>query len=360
VRPTNRIPTLDGWRGVAILLVLIDHTARHSRFKDQMWASLGFFGVDIFFVLSGYIITARLMEERAKSSAIDLYAFSLRRAFRILPPVVAYLVTVCLLALFLRMNIGPSEVFGSLFFFRNYQIAASPGGIYTAHFWSLSIEEHFYLLWPPLLLWLGNRRGIWLAAIGAVTCGLWRIYDYTHPTGMIGGLLSGSIPELRFLRTDVRLDGLLLGCLLALVLPSIRGFIFRNFPKETPLFAALFIFFNLQWNKGYPTLTTYLLVTVMVASTLVVEEGLVHKWLNLRPLVWVGTVSYSIYIWQQLFLLHPDSGAPLGILSALPFSIACIFATAACSFYFIEQPAIAFGKRKLVRKNAKRMRPLSQ
>src|SRR5258708_1522262 len=118
-----RIPTLDGWRGVAILLVLIDHASRYSRFNDKMWASLGFFGVDIFFVLSGYIITARLMEERAKSSEINLSSFYLRRAFRILPPVASYLLTITLLSLFLPMHVGPSEILASLFFFRNYQFA---------------------------------------------------------------------------------------------------------------------------------------------------------------------------------------------------------------------------------------------
>lgn len=314
-----------------------------------MWASLGFFGVDIFFVLSGYIITARLIDERGNFSTINLPSFYLRRAFRILPLVAVYLMALCLLSLFIdRIELRAPEIAGSLFFFRNYQIAANPRGIYTAHFWSLSIEEHFYLLWPALLLWFGNRRSLWLATTGAVACGLWRLYDCTHPGGLLGRMLPGSIPGLRFLRTDARLDGLLLGCALALILtrPSVHIFVFRNFPKETPLLAGVLLVLNLQWTHGFPTLTSYLLITGMLASTLVVEEGLAHQWLNSRLLVWIGTVSYSVYIWQQLFLLRPGENIlPLGRLGLFPLNIVCVFAVASCSFYFIERPAIAFGKR---------------
>ena len=190
-----------------------------------------------FFVLSGYIITARMIEEREKTSTISLSSFYLRRAFRILPLVVCYLGVLCGLSIFLNLEIRPSQILGSLFFFRNYQYAAHGTGIYTAHFWSLSIEEHFYLLWPPLLLRFGNRRGAWIAAAGAFLCAMWRLYDLTFPNGPIGRLLPGATTGLRTLRTDARLDGLLLGCTLALLLtrPSVRAFLLRNVPKETPL-----------------------------------------------------------------------------------------------------------------------------
>src|SRR5664279_2128555 len=125
----HRISTLDGWRGVAILLVLADHATQHSRFTGKMWASLGSFGVDIFFVLSGYIITARLIEERAEYSTITLSSFYKRRAFRILPLVVTYLFTLSVLSLFVDLvDFHWSEVAASLFFFRNYQIAANIRG----------------------------------------------------------------------------------------------------------------------------------------------------------------------------------------------------------------------------------------
>jgi peptidoglycan/LPS O-acetylase OafA/YrhL len=349
-----RISTLDGWRGVAILLVLAEHAGQYGQFKNQMWARQGSLGVDIFFVLSGYIITTRLISERAKDSTINLRSFYLRRVFRILPLVVIYLLALWLVSRFVSLrDFHWRELAGSLFFFRNYQLAAHPSGTYTAQFWSLSIEEHFYLLWPALFLWFGNRRALWLAVTGAMTGGVWRLYDCTHPSSLIGRMLPAATPGLRFLRTDVRFDGLLLGCALALALtrPSVRDFVFRNFPKETPLLAGVVLFQNLRWTNSFPSFTTYVLVTVMIASTLVVEEGLAHQWLNSHLLIWIGTISYSVYVWQQLFLLRPGGIiCPLGRLSFFPVNMACVFGVAFCSFYFVERPAIAFGKRHYARK----------
>jgi peptidoglycan/LPS O-acetylase OafA/YrhL len=343
----NRIRTLDGWRGIAILLVMVDHLARNTTLEHQSWAQLGFFGVDIFFVLSGYIITARLLEERESSSTISLARFYQRRAFRILPPVVVYLALLCALSIFRDCDLSPSQVAGSLFFFRNYQIAGNVAGISTAHFWSLSIEEHFYLFWPLLLLRSGNRRALWIALMGALACGLWRIYDCAHPYGTIGRLLPGSDPGLRILRTDLRLDGLLIGCALAILMSraGVRSFILKNFPKETPLVCGALIFFEMRWHLGMPTLTKYILVAVSLASTLVVEEGLAYKWLNARLLVWIGTLSYSIYVWQQIFLFNIAILHPLGILNFFPYSLLGALVVACCSYYFLEQPMQRLGKR---------------
>lgn len=351
-----RIHTLDGWRGVAILLVLAEHTLSHTRFRDSLWAHLGSLGVDIFFVVSGYIITLRFLEERAKTSTIDLRAFYARRAFRILPLVCAYLLTLCVLSLFVNLiDFHPSEVAGSFFFFRNYQLAAHPHGVYTSHFWSLSIEEHFYLLWPALLLWLANRRSLWFAFAGAAACAMWRFYDCTHSTSWIGRMLPGTDPILRTIRTDTRFDGLLLGCAMAILLtrPQVKDFIFRNFPKEAPLFTAMLLMLNVIRTHAWPALSTYALIALTLASTLVVHEGLAHKWLNTRLLVWIGTISYSAYVWQELFLVAPPaSTSPLGRLASFPFNLICVFAVSALSFYFLERPAIALGKRLLARKQA--------
>ncbi|MGD0893760.1 MAG: acyltransferase [Terracidiphilus sp.] len=349
-----RIHTLDGWRGVAILLVIAGHAAHYSQYRNQLWANLWCLGVDIFFVLSGYIITLKFIQERDKSATIDLHSFYLRRAFRILPLVCAYLATLCVLSLFVNLvDFHPSEIAGSLFFFRNYQLAAVQQGFYTTHFWSLSIEEHFYLLWPALFLWLGNRRSLWFAGVGACTCAMWRLYDCTHPDSWIGRYLPGPDNFFRQIRTDARFDGLLLGCGLAMILcrQPVRNFIFRNFPKEVPLFAAMLLGLNIERTHGWPTLSSYLIVVAMVGCTLVVEEGLAHKGLNSRVMVWIGTVSYSAYVWQELFMTRPGpSLSPLGILGYFPFNLICVFAVSALSYYFIERPCIEQGRRFLTRR----------
>jgi peptidoglycan/LPS O-acetylase OafA/YrhL len=344
-----RIHTLDGWRGVAILFVILTHVSSYTRYKSMLWANLGGFGVDIFFVLSGYIITLRFIEEREKSSTIDLRSFYVRRAFRILPLVVMYLLTLCVLSFFVDLvDYHGAEIYGSLLFFRNYQFAASHIGFYTLHFWSLSIEEHFYLLWPVLFLWLGSRRALWFAIVGALFCATWRIYDFTHLDSWVGRMLPGSSVNYRVLCTDVRFDGLLLGCVVAILLtyPHIRNFIFRNCPKEFPLLLAFLLLLNLIRTNVEPTPSTYLLLCGMLASTLVVEEGLAYKWLNLRPLVWIGTISYSLYVWQVLFLIRPNSTTfPIGRLSLFPYNVVCALVVSALSYYFIEKPCIALGKR---------------
>jgi len=344
----SRIRTLDGWRGIAVLLVIVCHAGMHTRYFHLLLFNLGGFGVDIFFVLSGYIITLRFLEERNKTSTLNLREFYARRAFRILPLVLVYLSTLCILSLFVNfVDFHGKEVLGSLFFFRNYQFTPSnTGGIFTAHFWSLSIEEHFYLLWPALLLWLGNKRTLWLAIAGALTCAAWRAYYLAHYYSWYGQ--PGAVGK--YVRTDTRFDGLLLGCATALVLrlPSVRDFIFNNFPKETPLILWMLIFLDLRRTSGFPALTTYLLVCLALASTLVVEEGLAHKWINSRLLVWIGTISYSIYIWQQMFFFWPNRDVPpLETFSTLPLKVVCIIFVSTLSFYFVEKPSIAFGKRIL-------------
>jgi peptidoglycan/LPS O-acetylase OafA/YrhL len=342
----KRIRTLDGWRGIAILLVIAEH-AGWERFEHHLWTGLGSLGVDIFFVLSGFIITTRLLEEKETTSTISLSSFYLRRAFRILPVVGSYLLVLCLLAIHFNLDLRFSQVIASLFFFRNYQYAAHPDGIYTAQFWSLSIEEHFYLFWPLLLLRFGKRSGLWIAGIGAFLCGMWRLYDITHPDSIVGRWLPGAQTGLRTLRTDARLDGLLLGCALAILLtrPRVRSWISRNFPKETPLFVAAVLVVNEQRVNACAALTDYLLITLMIASTLVVEEGLAHKWLNSRLLVAIGTISYSLYVWQQIFLLHPKNSNPLGMIATLPFNVIGAFLAAALSYRYIEQPAARLARR---------------
>jgi peptidoglycan/LPS O-acetylase OafA/YrhL len=368
---SRRNPTLDGWRGIAILMVLVNHMAVWSRFKYQEWANLGNLGVDIFFVVSGYIITLQLLREEATSFTIDLGSFYLRRAFRILPLVCAYLSVLVLVSEFVNLrDFRSAEIFGSLFFFRNYQDAADPGGVFTRHFWSLSIEEHFYLIWPGLLLWLGRRRALWFAMGGAAVCGVWRFIDSTHPHNWIGRMLPGGDVWLRQTRTDARFDGLLIGCVVALLLEkgSVRSVIFRSFPKETPLFAALLLALNYQRTNGWATSSNYVLIACMLASTLVVQEGLVHTWLNSRALVWVGTISYSAYVWQALFLTRPDaSPSPLGRLGTAPLNLICVLVVSVVSFYCIECPCIAHGRRYLTRRRerivgvarARRLAPVS-
>jgi peptidoglycan/LPS O-acetylase OafA/YrhL len=139
----------------------------------------------------------------------------------------------------------------------------------------------------------------------------------------------------------------MLGCAAAILLtyPAVRQFIFRNCPKEASLVLAIFLFLNLTTTDFWPTSITYVLVTLMLVSSLVIEEGIAWKFLNGRILVWTGTISYSVYIWQELFLVRFGKDMlPLGRVSALPLNLCAIFSVSALSYYFLERPCVSLGK----------------
>ena len=203
------IPTLDGWRAIAVLLVLFSH-AGHAYARQQASESwldhvgTGTQGVNIFFGLSGLLITSRLLEEWSQSGRISLRRFYIRRAFRILPAALLVLAVIAVLGATGLLPVVPREIAAAALFFRNYLPALlSPdfAGFFTAHYWSLAVEEHFYLVWPALLLLSGARRGLWAAIAVALAVALWRRVELLQ---MIARL--HTVDPLYFVRTDLRID----------------------------------------------------------------------------------------------------------------------------------------------------------
>src|SRR5271155_3161557 len=214
---TGYLPTLDGWRAIAVLMVIFYHDALHSAgpFSTRWFQEHGVLGVDIFFGISGLLICSRLLEEEKALGTISLSKFYIRRAFRILPPALLYLIVVAVLGLLDILPVLPKEWFAALLFYRNYsRLSATAGHIdwFTAHYWSLSIEEHFYLLLPSILVFMPRRwRLPALAAIVAVVAA-WRIYrQQTRPLVFL------------WHHTDTRLDALLVPAMLAIVLAHPNG-----------------------------------------------------------------------------------------------------------------------------------------
>ncbi|MBV8782143.1 MAG: acyltransferase, partial [Phycisphaerae bacterium] len=147
----KRIESLDGLRALAIVLVLAFHMRESGAFAHA-WinavAAKGQFGVEIFFVLSGFLITMLLLREEQKHGRIDLKMFYIRRGFRILPPAMTYLLVVAVLAI-VGVSTASGDLATSALFVRNF---FSWGSTDTGHFWTLAIEEQFYLLWPLALV----------------------------------------------------------------------------------------------------------------------------------------------------------------------------------------------------------------
>lgn len=343
------MPTLDGWRALAILAVIVDHGFGFSfqtRFPMLFAATrTGPNGVSLFFAISGFLICSRLLEEQAVTGRISLAGFYIRRASRILPPAMLYLAIIGILGLAGVILVSPWEWWSSVLFFRNYlppsMIPEGWGG-YTVHYWSLAVEEHFYLLWPALLVLSGPRKAKWVAAGLAILVACWRSFDFRYQffNRHVHGLLFGS-------RTDIRLDGLLMGCLAALLLadPHWRAR-FLRIMKPGVWFACVIAYVCVQFvvRRHYYTIFESALLALIVSTTVLCPQTWVGRVLELGWMRWIGRLSYSLYLWQQLFLV-PGAKYPWSTLQKFPLNYALLVGVAALSYRFVERPTIRLGHR---------------
>jgi peptidoglycan/LPS O-acetylase OafA/YrhL len=332
----SRIPTLDGWRAIAVLLVVWAHAGLEFNSDGTAASHYGAFGVDIFFAISGLLITTLLIDEHRRTGGISLVGFYIRRAFRILPPAFAYLLAAGLTVGF----VSGRELAAAVLFFRNYLVETA-GGHYTSHLWSLAVEEHFYLTWPALVIVLLARKTepavvAWLA----IAIGLWRVAETAN--GWTGQMLPGVVPHYR---TDLRMDALLWGCFAAFLMaqPSVRetlagkmrGWHFGLGLAVATVCAVL-----------HSTLTLLLLpmiLPLLLAATIAHPHWAVSRLLETRAFGWVGRMSYSIYLWQQLFLV-PGWNHPAWI-QQFPQNLPCAFLMAFLSYRFLEKPCMNYGRK---------------
>ena len=349
----RRIPGLDGIRAVAILMVIVFHicqryglTNPHTKTGVGLYFLLGLGGdgVSIFFVLSGFLITALLCQEYEDNGRISFSGFYLRRTFRILPPLYCYLLFLVLFCAAVHYPLRLETIAGSALFYRNYFLQS--GQWLTEHTWSLCVEEQFYLLWPVALRWALHRGGkafaAKLAATLIVVAPLLRIAIKLHHPHDLTYPIATMLPT--------RMDSLMSGGLTALVLGS-RKFeaVYRSvarvwwlLPVEFMLLpgVARFTVGNIYRDSiGYTVDSIFIaLFLVWVARN---EGNWVGAILNSRLMVALGVMSYSAYIWQTFFI-HPANPT---WANRLPWSLASIWLVAALSYYFIEQPSLRLRRR---------------
>jgi peptidoglycan/LPS O-acetylase OafA/YrhL len=348
------LPTLDGWRAVAIGAVVVSHAADqigHS-FKglapavDALTAA-GLLGVQIFFGLSGFLITSRLLHEEQKHGRISLRSFYVRRFFRIVPPAFVFLAVVGTLAHagILRVSLG--RWLSALLCFANYSWAR--GSWYVGHFWSLAVEEHFYLLWPAAFLLLrAVRRRVAAVVIAAVLLALWRAVAFKFR-------ITVSSLELFWARTDIQGDGLLWGVCVALLAadptwgPRIRAALrspWARLAATSAVFTLGFIH-GVNWKLAFVLLSVKAIaIPLMIFGTVLVPHSTIGHLLENRCLRWIGVLSYSIYLWQQLFVCLEAERVPiLRPVQTFPGNLVATLVMAALSYYLVEPPLIAFGRR---------------
>jgi peptidoglycan/LPS O-acetylase OafA/YrhL len=347
------LPTLDGWRAISVLGVVFFHSVQNGLKPHTIWAffaSRGDAGVDCFFAISGFLICGKLLAELRQSKTISLKNFYLRRCCRIFPAVWVYLAVLALFASIGWIAAQRWEFASTLLFVRNY-FPLYDGrvvyGKYTAQFWSLAVEEHFYLIWPVTMLLLGPkiRRIGWAALISALCVLVWRVIDQAH-----GWLTPFGVDV--SVKTDTHIDALMWGCLAAVAYPYIAARakklpFGRNLWIPVSIAVLLGVYLhNVPGGEQLKVEAKALLFPALILSTVIFPESLLGRFLELPLLRWIGRLSYSIYIWQQLTVFRTQSpDSPLRLLQIFPYNIAVIFLLAALSYYLVERPMVRLGHR---------------
>lgn len=327
---------LDGLRAVAALVVV----AFHCRVPGT---GGGFIGVDVFFVLSGFLITSILRQELIETSRIDLWRFYVRRALRLWPPLILMLGAY---VAFAPMLLRTDDVFRDAalagLYLSDYARAFAAIPDYLSHTWSLSVEEHFYMIWPAVILLTGRRSDRAASAILIalfVLATAWRIADAVIWQDWAR----------TYYRFDTRMSGLLIGAAVA-VLPSLAT---RRIAEVSGQGSLTFIVLAIMvgsW-KNPSSLTWIGIMVDLAAAGLVWSLASGHRTtvgsiLSSRPLVYLGLISYSIYLWH-----YPISRAARSHLD--PWTAALIvvplsIALAVLSYELIERPLKAWQRSRIV------------
>lgn len=318
----QRIPSLDGLRAISITLVILSHLVKWKHASFDSIAPYGELGVHIFFVLSGYLITGLLLKEHERTATISLRDFYIRRGFRIFPAAFVFL-TVVIVLYWHQMRWY--HIAAAVFYVANMDLSRP---WMFGHLWSLSIEEQFYLLWPfTVKRWYRHKTAILLCVFFFTPCFRTALYAFKVHNGLIASL-------------PVHADELAIGCLLAIFgprIPKISWYLAVGmvlvlifapwFPATTPI-RTLFMLFLVR-----P------LLHVSIAGLVLHVIQVPYRALNWSPVAWLGKISYSVYLWQELFC--SNRSLPYGYALVLP-SIAC----ACLSYYLVEQPMLRLREKR--------------
>lgn len=336
---TFRIPSLDGLRALAIILVILNHLHSGHSFRalDFLWKMelLGNTGVRIFFVLSGFLITSLLRLEYLKRGRNDLSAFYLRRALRIWPAYYFFLLVVLASILIGKQDFKSSELIGPALFISNYVPLST---MVLAHTWSLSVEEQFYLIWPFLIKIIGWRAASYVVLIFCIASPILRIFV----------AFSQEKVQIFWYHFEHAGDAIGWGCLYALArdgcrLPSVSA---KNSARIA--WAALGALLIISTSGGQPifwagigSVLANVLVVLLLHGALNSDGTRLFNILNSRIATEIGVISFSLYLWQEVFLFG-------GFKIAAPWNLCVIFIFAYTSYYVIERPFLSL-KNKLVK-----------
>lgn len=334
---------LNGLRAISIVLVICNHIGLQTTLFNNLqqikilspfilFLQDGHLGVNIFFVISGFLITSLLIREEAIAGTISLRNFYMRRTLRIFPAyyflLLVYLILQLSGYLFIDNNSWLTAITYTKYF--NWDL-----GWYTSHAWSLSIEEHFYLLWPLFFVYGKKIKKYFVIGL-ILAVPFVRLYTWYYPVSWINDLT-----------IFTRIDAIATGCLLAFYKDSIISkiqsqliiyfstaicslLLLRYLPPYAAKVDLDFIFVALGITHG--TIANFL-IAIIVLYTITAKKGLWFSSLNSKVFNYIGILSYSIYLWQQLFISpykHWETTFPQNLLFVL---LAALF-----SYYLVEKP----------------------
>jgi peptidoglycan/LPS O-acetylase OafA/YrhL len=337
--------SLDGLRALAVLAIIAYHF-------NYGWARGAYLSVDLFFILSGFLITTLLIMEWRRSDRIALKQFWARRARRLLPALFLLLIFV---AVFTRFEIEPwnrasirGDAIASLFYVANWRFIADKQGYFELfsaasplrHMWTLAIEEQFYLVWP-LVVYVAMKAGRGSLRVLTAVCGL----GIVASIAVMAKVYTPGDPLRAYYGTDARAHTILFGALLAILLVSWTP---SDAAKRRLVIAGsiAFVVMLAAWNLATGTSSRYYhggsalyaaLACIVIAGAL--QPGVLRRILSFEPLPWIGRLSYGIYLfhWPIIVWLVPSRvhiyGWPLNALR-----LALTFFCATLSFYLVELP----------------------
>jgi peptidoglycan/LPS O-acetylase OafA/YrhL len=336
----SHIPGLDGVRALAVIAVVWQHS--HASMSWLPASTHGFLGVDVFFVLSGLLITSLLLQEQAAHGRISLANFYARRALRIFPLYYALLALLAIYFVWTPVSPQRSAFLAALPFHAGYLSNWIQPDSLMAITWSLSTEEQFYLVWPPLLVLLGTR------ALPALLAFL--LLNQAVNFGWLDGWLRAKgMPYESLDILQATFTPIVLGVLLAFALQGAasKAWLRRVLTPPTLWLLAIIALALANWPgslRGAPRLGLHL-VTALLLGGLVLNPGhALVRWLEWRPLAYVGTVSYGIYLLHKPALdlarrlLHPLAvDSPIGLFA---LGMLLSIAMAALSYHYVESPLL--------------------
>lgn len=338
------MPGLDGLRALAVIAVVWHHT--HPGYAGLAISHNGFLGVDVFFVLSGFLITTLLLIEKRATGTISLTKFYVRRSLRIFP---LYYAVLGFLALYFKFASGTSQggaFLGELPWHASYTSNWVEIRSMMAITWSLSTEEQFYLVWPPLFAVLG-MRSLWpLTAFLALN----QAVNFGALDGALKtlGMPYESLPILQITFTPI-----LIGVLLAFAMraAALKGFIERlpAWAIMAACVAALALASVPGDLRGWPRLLFHLATAAVIALVVLRPVSVVVRALEWQPLAYVGTLSYGVYLLHKIVLYAVNRGLDAVAIN-LPeavfgFGLLGTIGLAHLSYRFFEAPILRLKAR---------------